>query len=804
MKNFLLFPVLLLAAFQLKAQNTTPAAAKPVFRPVFEKTYVHTDRDIYAQGDTLWFKAYLINAQTGKPTISSGNLYVELIAPDSAKIITRETIRLTNGLGNGDMEITDSLPPGKYHLRAYTNWMRNFGDNFIFDKTISVLNSGTATATAAGINVTLKPVAASNKGQDKSKPASTNPVTGPAIRFYPEGGSLVEGISSIVGVKAEDSYGKGFAASGAVLSSAGDTVSRFSCNSLGMGLFAMLPIKGQTYHAVVNKSSYNLPAALTKGLALQVKQTDTVINVTISTSDNAATTKPHYTLEVKHAGQALINQPVTMEAQQTSLKIAAAILPEGVSAITLYDEQNKPNCERLVYIHHQGAGNATVTPSKKTYRPKEAATLQINTGPGTANVSVAVVDAGIAPEQSDNIVSYLMLGSELHGHIDQANRYFDPANADRFKQLDLLMLTQGWRDFVWRRLADTAIRISYAAENSIVISGRTRDGEKDLTLPNLNVSLFASAAKGNKLFSSRSDSAGRFNFQNVMLYGTQSVQLSAVNDKGEKKGAIILDTIAPLLIEPQLMRITARDAASDSAAIAAIAKKAAQIKASKVSGITRLREVKVTERKSRTIILRDNNVYTPFGTNQTLTITPQDYQYKTLAWFLLQKGKGAVQSQNDIGVNFIADGKLVAPRLIIDGVEPYRPDLALYYTMPIDKFKSVQIKEVAQAGPGMKLKYLLYLNMKENYLTDNPGTLTASVDGYYEARTFYTALPSARPSITDFRTTIHWEPNVKTDANGNATVNFNNTISPTKVRVIVQGISANGMPVSAVTGYEIK
>lgn len=147
---------------------------------------------------------------------------------------------------------------------------------------------------------------------------------------------------------------------------------------------------------------------------------------------------------------------------------------------------------------------------------------------------------------------------------------------------------------------------------------------------------------------------------------------------------------------------------------------------------------------------------------------------------------------------------MVAPRLIIDGVEPYRPDLALYYTMPIDKFKSVQIKEVAQAGPGMKLKYLLYLNMKENYLTDNPGTLTASVDGYYEARTFYTALPSARPSITDFRTTIHWEPNVKTDANGNATVNFNNTISPTKVRVIVQGISANGMPVSAVTGYEIK
>jgi len=801
MKNLLLLLLLLLAGLHLKAQTITPPAAKPVFKPVFEKTYLHTDRDVYTQGDTLWFKAYLVNAQNDKPSISSGNLYVELIAPDSGKIINREIIRLNNGLGNGDMEITDSLPAGKYKLRAYTNWMRNFGDNFTFSKTITILNTGTATATAAGITAPVKP--ALIKGKVNKSPA-INTVAQTTVRFYPEGGSLVEGISSIVGVKAGDGYGKGFPASGVVLSSAGDTISRFSCDALGMGLFAMLPINGLTYHAVVNKIAYNLPKALTKGLALQVKQTDTIINVAISSSVNPATAaiKPRYTLEIKHTGQAFINHPVTMEAQQTAVKISAASLPEGISAITLYDEQNKPNCERLVYIHHPGMEKTTVTPDKKTYRPKEPATIQINTGPGVANLSMAVVDAAIAPARADDIVSYLMLGSELRGHVEQASRYFDPANADRFKQLDLLMLTQGWRDFVWRRLADTAIRISYAAENSIVIAGKVRDENRNKVMPNLHVTLFAGAAKGNKLFSATSDSSGRFNFQNVMLYGNQTVRLSTVNDKGAKKGAITVDTLLPLPFKAQLIKVTAADAANDSAAIAAIAKNAAQIKASKVAGITRLKEVKVTERKNKTIVLRDNNAYTPFGTNQLLTITPQDYQYKTLSWFLLQKGKGAVQSKQGMGVDFIVDGHHTPPRLIINGEDPYRVDKNLYYSMPIDKFKSVQIKEVAQVGGG--LKYLVYLNMKDDYLTDNPGTLTTGVTGYYEARTFYKPFPTTRPTIADFRTTIHWEPNIKTDINGKATVSFYNAVPQTNVRIIVQGITPDGKPITAVTGYLIK
>src|SRR5476651_1907546 len=128
--------VCLLCFFVAKAigQKATDTSV-PVF---FEKAYLHTDRDTYAQGEDIWFKAYLVNAQGHTAIDYSKNLYVELISP-SAKIVQRKMLRVEKGLTNGDFKLPDTLTAGNYRLRAYTNWMRNFGDNFVFEKGIRVV-----------------------------------------------------------------------------------------------------------------------------------------------------------------------------------------------------------------------------------------------------------------------------------------------------------------------------------------------------------------------------------------------------------------------------------------------------------------------------------------------------------------------------------------------------------------------------------------------------------------------------------------------------------------------------------------
>src|SRR5471032_50959 len=126
--------MLLFYAFGLRAQTATTS---PFF---YEKVYLHTDRDVYTQGEDLWFKAYLVNAQNNKPISYSHNLYVELISP-GLQITMRHALRLEDGLGNGDFKLPDTLSAGTYRLRAYTNWMRNFGDAFVFEKNIAVVSA---------------------------------------------------------------------------------------------------------------------------------------------------------------------------------------------------------------------------------------------------------------------------------------------------------------------------------------------------------------------------------------------------------------------------------------------------------------------------------------------------------------------------------------------------------------------------------------------------------------------------------------------------------------------------------------
>jgi hypothetical protein len=842
MKSILLCLIVPFCLLQTAKAQTTIPRSKAGFKLVFEKTYLHTDRDVYAAGDTLWFKAYLVNAQDNTPISSSGNLHVDLIAPD-AGIVSSELIRLDGGLGNGDFSLPDSIPAGKYHLRAYTNWMRNFGDNFIFDKDITILNTGN---TPLMVNQSTKAVNLNISNPVQVTTSATN--LSPTIRFYPEGGAMVEGISSLVAVKAEDYNGKGIVLKGSVLSAAGDTVARYTCDSLGMGLFALLPLKGQVYHSVSNIThgiSFNLPAPLSSGFALQIKQTDSLIRAVITHTGGTGTVACKLT--VKHSGITLLNQDLQLNGQQTAIRIPSDNLPEGVAAITLYDDQNKPNCERLVYIHHPNTFNSSVTTSKKTYSPKEKVTVQIDTK-SAANLSMAVVDADMAPDAANDIVSSLLLGSELKGNIEQAHRYFD-TNVNRYKQLDLLLMTQGWRNFIWRRLADTAIRISYAAENGIEIPGRVRDEVSNKYMPGLNVSLYASGAKGEKLYSAVTDSTGRFNFTGLMLYGNQNVRLTSINGKGENKGSFMMDTLTPMPVTKQLFKKTP-ETANDSIIISAMEAHLRQGNISKKKAVTKLKEVKITANQN--ILLRSGGVMTTFGADQVFEITPFDYQYKTVEWFLQKSSKGAIKMLVDpnrshgppgelmrpitgLGysgvdtfkmvvstlagndVRYIPKNKIISPILFINGkelnmenydqAEAYR---GLYFNMPINKVKKIILRHVTGTLHGFGInpmaerimvdRYLLFLTLTD----DASGALNKDIPGYYEARTYYQPLPGAKPSLTDYRSTIYWEPNIKTDAAGNAVVNFYNITTASKIKIILQGIHTNGMPVNNTTSYSVK
>ncbi len=154
---------------------------------LIEKVYLHVDRDTYYPGEDVWFKAYLIDALDHLLTNHSHNLHVELISP-ALRIISYRIIRLDGGLGNGDFKLPDDISSGRYRIRAYTNYMRNFSDQLFFTKEITIIRG---------------------KEQIEASDQVKRIKNSIRLHFFPEGGSLIENVSSIVAFKTVDNLGNG-------------------------------------------------------------------------------------------------------------------------------------------------------------------------------------------------------------------------------------------------------------------------------------------------------------------------------------------------------------------------------------------------------------------------------------------------------------------------------------------------------------------------------------------------------------------------------------------------------------------
>ncbi len=800
-------------------------AAQPASKPklFFEKAYLHTDRDMYTQGDTIWYKAYLVNAQNNQPIGISGNLYVELIQPDSAKVITRQIIRMENGTGNADIQLSDSILSGKYTLRAYTNWMRNFGDNFVFEKQLTILNT-----TAAKPDTAYKPESPVSKISTQLNSKFRAVVKMPLVRFYPESGSLVEGVGSIVAVKAEDSFGKGITASGSLISSSGDTVAHFNCDTLGMGLFAMIPASGQKYHAQItskNKKDLNvdIPKALLKGFSLRISHTDSVINIIVNCNDAqlADAKGKTYTLSGKHGGKICFSRPLQIADNQMLIKVSSELFPDGIAVITLIDDQNKPQCERLVYIRRP-SNNLSIKTDKIAYQSKEKVTVNINTCE-KANLSMAVVDAGVVPVQEQDMVSYLQLQSELRGNIEHPERYFDTTNTHREKQLDMLLMTQGWRDFVWRRMADTAIRISYKAEDGFAVTGRVRQKFGNKPIKDANITLTAFKAKGQKIYSARTDTGGHYAINNLQLYGPQDIKINSRNEKGTRLGWLLLDSVnkEPLPVNAK----PAVEIDTTSAIIKAVTKQGFDRSKSNMKNGINLKEVKIKDRNA--VYLESGVAGTKFGyPDQVFNITKKDADLETLIHWLEYNIPGIHESADGTNVilggpgggahmsAMIVNGREVGPQphLIMPPMDAAIMNAARspYYNLGIDKVKTVVYSHLIGLDPdeGKTIDlFVLFLTIVPNALDNKDfGTEIATVDGYYQTRTFYKPQYDTKKDITkpDLRSTIHWEPNIITDEKGQASISFYNADPKTKVRVLVEGLKTAGGAVSGTAVYTVK
>lgn len=797
--------LILLNAFGLlgwSQQKSLPATNPKTLKLFFEKAYLQTDRAYYSTGETVWFSTYLVNGKSTSLTATSNNLYVELVSSKSL-VLDSKIIRVDGGLGKGDFELKDSIPSGWYNIRAYTNWMRNFGNDFVFQKRIYVTNNIVENASFFSRNAAKK--------EEAAVPAKAK-----SIAFFPEGGALVEGLTSIVAFKTNDEQGNGLKATGSIISSKGDTVVTFNSTEAGMGIFAFTPQPGEKYrvagHYDQEKFSATLPVILGKGLSMHVTTDSANIKAVISANTDIFAELKDKSISVllKHAGDVIYSGAIKLSKPTVSVTIPTKGFARGISALTLLDDQGRPNCERLVFIQGDENIQLAISADKAMYKSREKVTLKVKTSnalgqPVKTSLSLAAVDE-MVPDDGQNILAYLLLQSEIKGEIKNAAQYFDASNPARLKQLDLLLLTQGWRDYLWKKLADSSIKISYMPEPGITIKGLVREKLADKPLANMNITLFGSNFTGDKLFTTKTDQDGRYFLDGLKWYGNQAIKISSKDDKDKKGGWLQIDT----LIKPlNLASLKMPQTGIPNPLNVALGQRMDYNRTYKFGDSITLSDVEIKAEKSKRVVLFDETLTTFGYPEQVFNITAADYSYKGLEHFLLTKANGAmpVEDSDSIGnegVTFIANGKKVRPRIKVNNREELVAERLDYYSLTMDQINQVKIQHlIGNTGNDV---YLISLNLKDEAMRGpNLNLLNVNLNGYYNARTFYSpnyANPSTQSK--DLRTTIFWNPAVKTNENGEAIITFYNSDNKSNVRIKADGITDKGVAVAAKTGYKVQ
>ena len=353
-KLFVVTLSFLLTQFSLAYGVQTQTSSVYDSLKVMEKVYLHLDRDIYYTGDDIWFKAYLIDALDHLLTDNSNNLHVELIS-SALKIISSKVLRLDGGLGNGDFKLADSIRSGRYKIRAYTNYMRNFSDQLFFTKEITVIN---ANDRQAEISDEVKYVKNTFR-----------------LNFFPEGGSLIDSVYSIVAFKAVDNLGKGCDVSGKIYSSAGDLITTFKSTHLGMGSFILRPLPGLSYYSVFRSADSvdvrsELPGSFHTGVTFSTSiNQDNELLITIKTNSK--------TLAIISDHDLVLNCSIRKEVINTihyriksplsSFVIPTDYLPNGILMLTLSTPEDLPVSERLVYIQKEAPSIILIKTNKTLY-----------------------------------------------------------------------------------------------------------------------------------------------------------------------------------------------------------------------------------------------------------------------------------------------------------------------------------------------------------------------------------------------------------------------------------------------------
>jgi hypothetical protein len=751
---------------------------------VYEKVYLHVDREFYAPGDIIWFKTYLVSGLTHQLLPGYKNIFVQLVS-EGGTVISDRIILSIGGVAQGDLQISDSIPNGHYFIRAYTRYLENFSEKSCFHQKILISRdynppeTGTLADTGGKID----------------------------IAFLPESGTLVLNALNYIAFKAIDETGRGINISGKIVDENDTLVTTFRTDFQGMGRVIMMPQEKKSYFAKIDHHPeifYRFGDGQENGYALHYKEDGENLLFTVSRNFNKSEKSKIY-LAASHKGVVLFYREIEISGFNEVLKIRKNILPSGISKITLLDADLEVQAERLVFIGDKpGLFKLELSGKEFTTRSKVEGNLDFHSDDGDtiqSTLSVAVVSKDYVSIGGNtlNMRSYLLLDSELKGIIENPSSYFiDEEKISSSAKLDLLMMVQGWRSYYWNELNNYHFaKLKGWDDAGLTVQGYVKALFKNRPIIGGEVVL-GPFSKTFLFEETRTDSLGRFKFDRLYLKDSALVILNAKNEKDRANTEIIPDPVFPFRTSipawplrnlypwPTVPMMYHRD------------EYYRQLKNEEYipgKGNILLGEVVVIGSRKE----KEDGHFRLYGEpDETLKIKEEDYTYQNILDYLDGKVAGLIVSGDQISMRgggmplFLLDGMVVLDEMV--------NDLILHtHISDIDKIEVLKSGGTmaflgSKGADGVIAIYTKKGDVSAEIKRYVKGRIILRVRGFRKPAQFYSpmyTLENIDNPKADYRPTIFWEPALQM-AGDKATFSFYTSDEQTEYSVVVEGISKKG------------
>ena len=824
------------------------------FNSIFpqEKVFIQFDNTSYYTGETIWFKAFVVNASTLERA-QSKVLYVDLLSPTGV-LLKQQKLKIVAGQADGSFPLLDGstaqarekrgvveYPSGFYEVRAYTSYMLNFDNEILFSRVLAVYDP----PKEEGNYYESSPVITIKRSETSEFRPKTEKLRNINASFYPEGGHLILGKPCRVAFKVTDETGFGVDATGQI---EGKDIT-FSTIHNGMGEFTFTPQERRNEVLIDvdgTTRSFNLPLAEPSGFTMAVTQDSTDV-LTVTVDGTYGLSGQTLGMGLTCRGELMDFGTIETDNAPVERKISLRGVPEGVCRIYLFDKNGIKYASRSFYHRSKviKAPVLEVTSDKESYNPFEKITLNFTLNekenPFRDRFCLSVRDSRTQTNAfADDLRTSMLLSSDLRGFIERPSWYFDSDDPERDRAMDLLCMVQGWERYDWDTMTgqkDFSER--HRMEESLTLNGwiLNNSGKKTMEGVEVSASLVPQDKTLTEIYSYTTDTTGYFGFDiGAEFYDKAKFSIGAFTNRKP-----LIGTSARIRIDrpsiPAIRAYTPGELIWTGIKGNGSKKDKSKDKEEEDDGLPTVINV-ATGYLLPDVDIDEDRMYIDYFTFEAFDVVKDveleldkgDYT-TDLTGYLIDKGYEVVlDSSGGIGSingwepflyvhnssSYLNTGVFENPSLIdskdIKSIIVFdRPMFMMNILAQCPLYQNFLNKTIQTIfGDDLYRRLMLVdiqvkepgeLSSREDLFNINKRITT--VDGYSRPYSFYSPQYPEGPIFgdVDYRRTLYWNPNVITDEEGKAQVEFYNNSITKHFKVEAAGMTSTGVPYTLDAGF---